>query len=346
MVSYQPLTTPVKAPFYEKNTNYEIYRMPWFGVGLFPKIEHNSFLTFLYLVPGLLLLSLAIGIKRRNEIGVIHAHGFAAGFIGLLLGGLTKKRKVISTHAIYNFKNRPTLAKLIKQLLSPYNAILAVGQPSLDELVKIGIPKNKLAVHPNWVDTNFFKPAKSKTKKNITQVIFIGRGLEKKGIFIFGELAKKNPKTNFVARIGGGPDLQRFIAKFSSLPNLSIKTKLPTGFDEKMEIIRKEYQESDIFLMPSLYSEGFAAVVLEAASSGLAIISSNLGCLPDMLDGSGSILINPTVGNFNKALNRLLKNKEILSSQKKEIRNFAMKHFSGKNAEIIFNSYKLNEKNN
>lgn len=341
IVSYQPLTTPVKAPFYENNANYEIYRMPWFGVGLFPKIEHNSLLTFLYLVPGLLLLSLIIGIKRRKEIEVIHAHGFAAGFIGLILGTLLKKRRVISTHAIYNFDDRPLLAKLIKTLLSPYDYILAVGQPSLDELVKIGIPKDKIAVHPNWVDTNFFKPINSKGKRSKIQAIFVGRGLEKKGIFIIGELAIKNPEINFIARIGDGPDLQRFVAKYSKLPNLSIRTKLPQDFEKKMEIICQEYQESDIFLIPSLYPEGFATVVLEAASSGLATISSNLGCLPDMLKDSGSILIEPSLINFNNELNKLIINSQDLSLRKEKIRNFALKHFSDKNANIIFASYKL-----
>ncbi len=340
LVSYQPLTTPVKAPFYEKNSDYEIYRMPSFGVGLFPKIEHNPLLTFLYLVPGLFLLSFIVGIFRRREIGVIHAHGFAAGFIGLFLGALLKKRRVISTHAIYNFDNRPLLAGLVKKLLLPYDFVLAVGQPSLDELVRIGIPKNKLAIHPNWIDTNFFKPSTEKKRKT-KQVIFVGRGLEKKGIFLFGELAKKNPQINFVARVGDGPDLDRFIQKYSSLSNLSIRTNLPPNFDEKMEIIRSEYQDSDIFLMPSLYPEGFASVVLEASSSGLATISSNLGCLPDMLGSSGAVLIEPTLQAFNKALHDLTSIESKLILQKQKIREFALKHFSQKNAQIIYNSYKL-----
>lgn len=341
MVSYQPLTTPVTAPAYEKTNNYEIYRMPWFGTGLFPKIENNPLLTFLYLVPGLLLLSLYIGIKRRQEIAVIHAHGFAAGFIGLILGSIIKRRRVISTHAIYNFGDRPLLAGLIKTLLKPYDYILAVGQPSLDELAKIGIPRNKLAVHPNWVDTNFFKPKINESPHPEKRVIFVGRGLEKKGIFLFGELAKINPKIKFIARIGDGPDLSRFIEKYSTLRNLSIRTELPKNFDEKMEIILKEYQESDIFTMPSLYAEGFASVVLEAASSGLAMISSNLGCLPDMLGGSGALLIKPTLQGFNEALHDLAGNADNLRLSKQNIRNFALKHFSQKNAEIIYNSYKL-----
>lgn len=341
VVSYTPLTTPVKAPWYEKKENYEIYRMPWFGIGWFPKIEHNPILTFLYLVPGLLALSLFVGIKREREIGVIHAHGFAAGLIGVFLGAFIKKRKVISTHAIYNFENRPLLAKIIKSILSHYDFILAVGEPSKQELIKIGLPREKIEVHPNWVDTDFFKPAKEMKSSKILTTIFVGRGLEKKGIFLFGELARKNPRLNFIARVAEGPDRESFIRKFKNLINLDIRISLPVGFDEKMKIIRDEYQSADVFAMPSLYPEGFAAVVLEAASSGLAIISSNLGTLPSILSGSGAYLVKPTAENFSQALNKLSQDKNRLKALKVGSRAFALKNYSDNNARVIYSSYKL-----
>lgn len=340
IISYQPLTTPTKAPFYEKNKDYEIYRMPWFGNGLFPKIEHNPLLTFFYLVPGILLLSLWMGIKRSQEISVIHAHGFAAAISAIILKKIINKRLVMSTHAIYDLANKPLLAKALKLILSQCDYVLAVGEPSRQEIINIGIPASRVAVHPNWVDTDFFSPGKG-NKGNNTQVIFVGRGLEKKGIFLFGELAKKNPKINFVARVGDGPDLNRFINKFKSVKNLSIRTKLSDDFDKKMATIQKEYKQSDIFIMPSLYDEGFASVVLEASSSGLAMISSNLGCLPDMLKDSGAILIKPTLKNFDQALKKLIKNKKFLQESKKKIRNHALKVFSPKNAQIIYNSYNI-----
>ncbi|MCL5124901.1 MAG: glycosyltransferase family 4 protein [Deltaproteobacteria bacterium] len=341
VVSYTPLTTPVKAPWYEKKENYEIFRMPWFGSGWFPKIEIKNCHKLLYLVPGLLALSLFVGIKRNKEIGVIHAHGFAAGFVGVCLGALIRKRKVISTHAIYNFENRPLLAHIIKFILSPYDFILAVGEPSRQELIKIGIPENKIAIHPNWVDTDLFKPQQGTFSSERLTAIFVGRGLEKKGIFLFGELAKKNPKIDFIARVAEGPDRDSFIRKYHNQKNLDIRTNLPLDFDKKMKVIRNEYQSADVFIMPSLYAEGFAAVVLEAASSGLAIISSNLGTLPSILNGSGAYLVKPTVENFSLALRTLSGDKETLRKLKRKSRTFALKNYSDKNAEVIYNSYQI-----
>lgn len=343
VVSYTPLTTPVKAPWYEKKENYEIYRMPWFGNGWFPKIEHNPILTFLYLVPGLLVLSLFIGIKRRREIGVLHSHGFAAGFIGMLLGFLIMKRKVISTHAIYNFENRPVLAKIIKAILSTYDYILSVGEPSRKELVAIGLPKDKVGIHPNWIDTNFFKPAIKKTSQPHITAIYCGRGLEKKGIFLFGNIAKNNPLINFVAIVAEGPDRDRFISDFGKLRNLNIITSLPVKFEEKMKAILEAYQSADVFIMPSLYPEGFATVVLETASVGLATISSNLGTLPSMIEDSSAYLISPNEKNFTTILRRLGKDRRLLKKSQLGMRSFALKKFSDKNAEVIYNSYKLKQ---
>lgn len=344
VVSYTPLTTPAKAAWYEKKENYEIYRMPWFGNGWFPKIEHNPILTSLYLVPGLLLLSLFVGLKRRGEISVIHAHGFAAGLVGALLRFFIKKRKVISTHAIYNFENRLLLATIIKEILSRYDFILAVGEPSKQELIKIGLPRKKVEIHPNWVDTDFFKPAKETNSSKQVTAIFVGRGLAKKGIFLFGEIAKKNPRINFIARVAEGPDRESFINKYQGQKNLDIRTSLPLDFDEKMKIIRDEYRGADVFIMPSLYPEGFAAVVLEAASSGLAIISSNLGTLPSILSGSGAYLVKPTAENFSQALNKLSQDKNRLKGLKIKSRAFALKNYSDKNAEIIYKSYQSKPK--
>ncbi len=346
VVSYTPLTTQVGAPWYEKKGNYEIYRMPWFGNGWFPKIEHNPILTFLYLVPGLLVLSLYVGIKRSKEIGVIHAHGFAAGLVGVFLGALIKKRKVISTHAIYNFENRPLLARIIKAILSHYDFILAVGEPARKELVAIGLPINKVGVHPNWIDTNFFNPVTKKTSGAHITAIYCGRGLEKKGIFLFGDIAKKNPSINFVAIVAEGPDRDRFINGYGKLGNLNIITTLPVKFEEKMKVILEAYQSADIFIMPSLYPEGFATVVLEAASAGLATISSNLGTLPSMIGDSTAFLITPNEKNFTAILRRLDKDKRLLKKLQLGMRHFAIKKFSDKNAEVIYNSYKLNHGKN
>lgn len=339
--TYQPLTTPTKGKKYEKKLGLEVFRLNWFFNGLFPKIENNSLLTFVYLTPGLLINSLLIMIRRKVKISVIHAHGFAALFVSVPLKYIFKKRLVVSTHAIYDFKSKPVLSIFIKYLLDRCDYIHAVGEPSRQEIISLGIDPQKIAVDPSWVDTKFFSPIHSKKTNRKLTVMFCGRSLEKKGIFVFAEVAKQNPQIIFIERVADGPDLERLISSYQNIPNLSIRTSLPKNFDQKMKIIRNEYRQSDIFVLPSLYPEGFAQVIVEAASCGLAIIASKFGCTPTVLKGSKEVLLNPTVKNISKIIRDLDINREKLEVMKQSSRNHAQKYFSTKNADLIYKSYQL-----
>jgi hypothetical protein len=52
VLTYQPLSIDVSAPFYEKNSRLEIIRVPWIK-GLFYKLVNQPALEFIYLFPGL-----------------------------------------------------------------------------------------------------------------------------------------------------------------------------------------------------------------------------------------------------------------------------------------------------
>jgi alpha-1,3-rhamnosyl/mannosyltransferase len=53
----------------------------------------------------------------------------------------------------------------------------------------------------------------------------------------------------------------------------------------------KEYQDADVFILPSLY-EGFGLPVLEAFACGTPVICSNCGSLPDTC-GQAALQIDP-----------------------------------------------------
>ena len=158
LLTYQPLTTKARGPALEKHHNLEIHRVSWFGYNLFPKLEPYFPLVLLYLVPGLLVKSLVFYVKHHQEVDVIHAHGFAAALVVKIISKIYPKRTVVSTHAVYSLKNRKLLAFLVKFLLQSFDAVLAVGEPSRQELIAIGLLPTKVKVHPNWVDLQVFKP--------------------------------------------------------------------------------------------------------------------------------------------------------------------------------------------
>ena len=77
--------------------------------------------------------------------------------------------------------------------------------------------------------------------------------------------------------------------------------------------------EADAFLLPSIY-EGMPMSLIEAMGSGLPIIASNVGGVPDMIDNQkNGILITPELDELVCAMKTLILNKD-------------MREFLGKNA--------------
>ena len=72
------------------------------------------------------------------------------------------------------------------------------------------------------------------------------------------------------------------------------------------------YQEADISLIPTLYSEGTSLSCLEAQSTGNIVISTNVGGLPNLIiDGYNGILINPNAHDLMTALDMVLANAQL-----------------------------------
>src|SRR3972149_2528636 len=212
LVTYQPLTTKVRAEPYEKRDNVEVYRARWFGNGWVTKLEPYFPLVFLYLFPGLFLKRLAVDLKRGKEVDPVHAHGFVAAAIARALPGISRKRRVVSTHAIYGLKRRKLLAALVRRLLDGFDTILAVGEPSRRELVDIGLGDGRIKVHPNWIDTDTFRVLdRAECRKTLKLdpgefvVLFLGRLMEMKGVKILLEAANGTDREIRVLFVGDGP---------------------------------------------------------------------------------------------------------------------------------------------
>ena len=306
--TYQPLTTRVKGERYEKKENIEIYRFPWFANGLFPKLEHKYLLCLVYLFPGIFYQTMWLYFKNRKRISVIHSHGLTAALVAKMLP--TRKRKIISTHAIYGLNHRRFLAKMVSNCLSGFDKILAVGQPSRTELVGCGLPVEKISVHPNWVDLDFWKPFNYTRKK--MSVLFVGRKIKKKGIRTFYDLQRLLPKIIFQA-----------------VHNVTPAT------------LRELYNFSTVLLMPIEYDEGYGAVYLEALACGCPIITARRGCLPYFLDDTvADMLDRPSVMDYKKLLEFYYEFPQLLEDKRKLCREYAEKNFSDRNAEVILNAYK------
>lgn len=347
LIAYQPLTTRVKGKPIEKGKNFLIYRINWFGQGWFNKIEWCFPLTFLYLVPGLLVKSIIFYSRHYKKIDTIHAHGFTAASVVKILTWIHPQRAVVSTHAVYSLEKRKLLATLVRWLLSSFDFILAVGEASKKELIGIGLNKDKITVHPNWIDVNMFKPLDKKKSRELLSlprdkfiILFVGRLIAKKGILVLIEVAEKVSKEIVFVVVGAeGPESPQAAKAARTLKNFIFIDKLPFQIKEKQKVLVQYYSSADVFVLPSQYSEGFASVILEGVACGIPIIATNKGCVPQIIDESVGVLIDPTEPSLKKSIDYFYHHKNELAKKAKNCREYALKNFSEKNAEVILRSY-------
>jgi spore coat protein SA len=134
--------------------------------------------------------------------------------------------------------------------------------------------------------------------------LFVGRPIRIKGKHIIEQCAKMTKGIDYVY-IENVP--------YSELP----------GF----------YQGADVVVVPSLYPEGFSRVVIESASCGCALVTSNMGALPEMVSKFGKC-IYPEPYAFAEVLMKL-RNRQALEKIQLDTALYAKEHFSEANADCF-----------
>ena len=203
-----------------------------------------------------------------------------------------------------------------KKLMNRSDALIAVSKYTVNELTDLyGINPEKIHVIYNGVDTQKFKPRPNKTQlrkqfslepdKKI--ILFVGRLYHRKGLEpllrSIHQVLKEFSNVTF-AISGTG-----FKEKEESLRNLAKKLDIENhikflGYiaDEKLPEL---YSASDIFVLPAIY-ENFPFAILEAQSSALPVISTNVGGIPEFLeDGKNGFVIE--AGDERELTKKLLK---------------------------------------
>ena len=169
-----------------------------------------------------------------------------------------------------------------------------------------------------------------------------GRMAYRKGHKFLLEALSQLPKNmEYECRIiGGGPELERLKSKSEQLglqQNVVFTGKIP--FSE----MRKEYEEADVFIMPSI-RETTGAVLLEAMSSELPVITINKFGGPILLDHNSAWLYDGNtkeeyVDNLKQAIVECISNPEEVSRRGKNAKQYATQHLWSKKIDFYNRIY-------
>lgn len=198
------------------------------------------------------------------------------------------------------------------------NRVIAVSDFTRRELRKYyNIPENRIRVIHNGVDTRKFQPAadKRKIKKELglnpddLAILSVGRLYARKGLFTLIEsmpkVVKRFKNAKFVISGKGQSDEMRKLVAHAE--RLGIKDNIIfTGYypDEKLP---KLYQAADVFAFSTFY-EHHPFAVLEALATGLPVVTTTVGGIPETItSGKNGLLVKPFhAGQFSEAILYLL----------------------------------------
>lgn len=336
--TYQPLASRTRASRIEKNEGLIIYRMPWPGFNLIHTLFPYPILEFLYLFPGLFLITLFSIIKHNNKIRVVHCQGLVPTVVGLILGRLFFKKVISSTHNLYFFPDEGLYKSFSKLIFSLVDEVLAPTQVAKGELLRIGVPFKKVHIFRYWINLKKFKPidkktAKKKLKWDSFTLFFVGRLIETKGVGVLLEFIK-NTKCKINLVIAGTGPMEQSIEKIQKeSPKLVYLGRIENS---NLPIY---YSAADLVVVPSLVDEGFGFVVMESVACGTPVLASNKGGLSDAVSKETGLLFNPTPDNLEKNLTYFLNHKDILKKIEKNCRKYAQNNFSEDNINDIIKYY-------
>ena len=200
----------------------------------------------------------------------------------------------------YNYNSKYNLSAL-----KNCSGIISVSQKNKKELEDLNlVEKGIIKVIPNAVDTDIFCPQDKKTCRkslSLPEDEFI--------IGFVGSFSHRKGDQRILEAINGFNDVKAIFAGNGTKIPLSEQVLFCEDMDH--DSIPAFLNCCDVFVLPTL-NEGCSNAIVEAASCGLPIISSDLPFNDELLDSTNSIRVDPlSIDQIRDAI-LLLKNNEVL----------------------------------
>lgn len=149
-----------------------------------------------------------------------------------------------------------------------------------DSLIYCGAKKDEIFLLPYGVDTTKFRFKQRVELKKPIRLLFVGQVGYRKGIHHLLKALSLFDEKDVVLRLIGAYDKDSEIYKnYADMPNVFFEG---TKANDSLSV---DYLNSDLFVFPTL-GEGFGLVILEALSTGLPVITTNIAGGNDCIKNS------------------------------------------------------------
>ncbi|WP_206831084.1 glycosyltransferase family 4 protein [Alicyclobacillus fructus] len=236
---------------------------------------------------------------------IVHAHTVAPALMARALSTFSRYALVTTVHN--EFQRHATLMGVGKR-------VIAVSKAVADSLVRRGIPEQKVRVVLNGP---LGSPRRQSVARLVTEddiwsprIVTVAGMYERKGIreliMAFFRISGDHPEVHLYL-VGDGPDREKF-------ENLAHRAATPdrihfVGFVPDPEA----YMDGSTVFVLASREESFALVIPEARALGLPIVATNVGGIPEVLDGGqAGLLVEPmNVDALEAGIRRVLDSREL-----------------------------------
>jgi colanic acid/amylovoran biosynthesis glycosyltransferase len=233
-----------------------------------------------------------------------------------------------------------SVRQVLKRYASAYalmfrqaGGLIAVSRAMQHKLIALGAPPEKVHYNPCGVNCELFGGASPAGAEPV--VLTVGRFVEKKGpqlsLAAFARVLQLYPEAR-LRMIGDGP-LLKACRKLSH--NLAINHAVTFLGSQPHRLIAEEMRRARLFAQhsieaPSGDSEGTPVSILEAGASGLPVVSTYHGGIPDVVinNETGLLVQERDVAGMAHQMLRLLRDPALAAVMGRAARERIQLHFS------------------
>lgn len=203
-----------------------------------------------------------------------------------------------------NLPGRRGLAGLYGWTLRRLDGLIAGNQAALAQVRAAGFRGPAAVIPQVGIDAEQFAPAAEQPARPFT-VGFIGRLVAEKGLWVLLQALADLPAARGIL-IGSGP-LQPAVQAWLTAHGLTERIHLAGAVPHAA--VPARLRELDVLVLPSLagrrWTEQFGHVLIEAMASGVPVVGSDAGAIPEVIGPAGLVTPAGDAAALRTALERL-----------------------------------------
>jgi glycosyltransferase involved in cell wall biosynthesis len=197
-----------------------------------------------------------------------------------------------------------------KRVVNTFSHIITVSKNAKEDIVKdFKVPRKKLRIIPNGIDTDLFHPLPEILREKNRIIATNSADTPLKGLhFLLQALSEISKHRHVKLVVIGAPKKKGSIEKLIRQLDIEKSVRF-TGRITNSEYLR-QYAKATVAVVPSVY-EGFGLPVGEAMACGVPVISTTGGALPEVVGNAGVLVPPGDPGALARAITDVMDNPDL-----------------------------------